>query len=128
MAKKNKGDNGKPSALSEEYIIESSGDEDVLIEETQPSPEASPTPVRKEKSEKSKKRVSAVSPPKVVSPSSEPQEEEEEEEQAESEPDRDVTGGISMLNDSAVQVTASPESSRERPRKKQKPAYVSGLR
>ena len=122
MAKKDK---GKPSALSEEYIVESSGDENGVIAETQLSPEASPTPLQKSISEKAKKGKTVATPPKDQSSSSESQEEEDE--QADVEAKDDVARGASMVNDRAVQVRASSAPSKERPRKKQKPAYVNRL-
>jgi hypothetical protein len=112
----------KPSALSEEYVVDSSDDQ------------AGPSSVQSQKSGATSrvKQRSTVKPKepkrrKTISPSTEPSSRSqslEEDDQDEEEEDEDEPHLADLLDESATQASGKPLSDKGRPKKKAKTMYV----
>jgi hypothetical protein len=115
-------ESSKPSALSDEYVVDSSDDQagPGLVR----SQKAGATPRVKQRSSAKPKEPKGR---KTTSPSTEPSSRSqslEEDDQDEDEDDEDESQLADLLDESATQASRKPLSDKDRPKKKAKTMYV----
>src|ERR1700722_1266967 len=121
-------ESSKPSALSDEYVVDSSDDQAglglVRSQKAGATPRVKQRSSAKPKEPKRRKTTSPSTEPSSRSQSLEEDDQDEDEDDEDDEDDKDESQLADLLDESATQASRKPLSDKDRPKKKAKTMYV----